>query len=161
MKKIIASSRYLFIIAAISSLVLSVLIFIEGAVLTFQVLVTTLTKPIESTSVKGMAIESIQVIDFFLFATVFYMVALGLYSLFVDDDLPLPHWLEFHNFDDLKGNLIGVVIVALGIFFLGKAVVWKGGSDLFFFGAAIAIVIFSLTYFLSVKGNKKGETDEE
>ncbi len=151
MKKIIASSRYLFIIAAISSFVLSVLIFVEGAVLTFKMLSTTFAQPIESTSVKGMAVESIQIIDFFLFATVFYMVALGLYSLFVDDDLPLPDWLEYNSFDDLKNSLIGVVIVALGIFFLGKVVVWNGGTDLFFFGSAIAVVIFSLAYFLSIR----------
>lgn len=111
--------------------------------------------PIDDAIVKGTAIKSIQVVDYFLFATVFYLVALGLFSLFVDDNLPLPNWLEFHTFDDLKGSLIGVVIVALGIFFLGKAVVWEEGSDLFYFGATVSLIIFSLTYFLSVKGGQK------
>ena len=155
MKKIIASSRYLFIIASISSFFLSALIFVEGAILTIQILIAAFSQPIENAIVKGTAVKSIQVVDYFLFATVFYIVALGLFSLFVDDNLPLPSWLEFHTFDDLKESLIGVVIVALGVFFLGKAVIWEEGNDLFYFGTTIALIIFSLTYFLSVKGGKK------
>jgi uncharacterized membrane protein YqhA len=87
-------------------------------------------------------------------ATVLYIIALGLYALFVDDRLPLPAWLEIHDLDDLKEKLISVVIVVLGVLFLEQVVAWDGGRDLLGFGAAIALVVAALTYFLSQKPRK-------
>ena len=49
----------------------------------------------------------------------------------------------------------GVVIVVLGVMFLGFVVAWDGTRDLLGIGVAIALVIAALTYFLStVKGAK-------
>lgn len=155
MKRILASSRYFFIIAVISSFVLSVALFVQSAILTFQLVLKPLYNPgVEMKTAKEFAVGAIEVIDFFLLATVFYIVALGLYSLFIDDDLPMPDWLHIHDFDDVKGSLIGVIIVALGVFFMGQVVNWKGGTDLFFFGTAIALVIIALSYFVSLKKKK-------
>jgi uncharacterized membrane protein YqhA len=159
MKRILASSRYFFIIAVICSFILSVTLFLQSALLTFQLVVRPIYDPaFEMETAKEFAVGAIEVIDFFLLATVFYIVALGLYSLFIDDDLPMPAWLKIHDFDDVKGNLIGVIVVALGVFFLGQVVIWKEGTDLFFFGAGIALVIMALSYFVSLK-KKKGTTD--
>lgn len=155
-RKIVASSRFLFIVAVVSTFILSVVTFVQGTALTFQLVVATLNldPSVEFISVKEMIVESIQIVDFFLLATVFYIIALGLYVLFIDEDLPMPAWLKIHTFDDVKVNLVGVLIVALSVFFLSKVIVWKGGSDFFFFGGAIALIIFALSYFLSlVKDN--------
>lgn len=121
MKRILASSRYLFMIAVISSFILSATLFLQSAVLTFQLVVRPLYNPdFAIKEAKDFAVGAITVIDFFLLATVFYIVALGLYSLFIDDDLPMPDWLHIHDFDDVKGSLIGVIIVALGVFFSAR-----------------------------------------
>lgn len=155
MRRILASSRYFFVIAVISSFILSVALFVQSAILTFQLVVQPIYDPdVQMKTAKEFAVGAIEVIDFFLLATVFYIVALGLYSLFIDDNLPMPTWLRIHDFDDVKGNLIGVIIVALGVFFLGHVVVWKGGTDLFFFGVAVAMVILALSYFVSLKKKK-------
>jgi uncharacterized membrane protein YqhA len=34
------------------------------------------------------------------------MAALGLYELFVDERIKVPHWLEIHSIDDLKSKVI-------------------------------------------------------
>jgi uncharacterized membrane protein YqhA len=160
MKRILASSRYFFVIAVICSFVLSVTLFIQSAILTFQLVVQPIfDADLEMKAAKEFAVGAIEVIDFFLLATVFYIVALGLYSLFIDDDLPMPAWLIIHDFDDVKGSLIGVIVVALGVFFLGHVVVWKGGNDLFFFGTAVALVILALSYFVSLKKKKDVATN--
>lgn len=44
--------------------------------------------------------------------------------------------------------LIGVVIVVLGVLFLGEVAAWDGERDLLRYGAGIALVIGALTYFL-------------
>src|SRR2546430_666113 len=89
-------------------------------------------------------------IDLFLLGTVLYIVALGLYELFIDDRLPMPAWLLIQDLDDLKNKLIGVVIVLLGVTFLGKVVTWDGDRNILFFGGASALVIIALGGFTAI-----------
>ena len=72
--------------------------------------------------IKHVAITSIELIDLFLISTVLYIVSLGLYSLFIDNKLPLPHWLEITNFNDLERRLLSVIVVLLAVTFLGIVV---------------------------------------
>jgi uncharacterized membrane protein YqhA len=57
--------------------------------------------------------------------TVFYIIALGLYELFVDDRVELPQWLIIRNIDDLKNKLAGVVVVVMAVLFRGR---WFPGT---------------------------------
>ncbi len=57
-----------------------------------------------------------------MLAVVLYIMAVGLYELFIDDNLDLPAWLVIHNLEDLKEKLVGVVIVVLAVFFLGRVI---------------------------------------
>ena len=86
--------------------------------------------------------------DYALLATVLYVLALGLYSLFVDDRVPMPVWLRIHDLGHLKELLAGVVVVAIAVIFLGQALTWDGQSDLLGFGVASAAVIGALALFL-------------
>jgi uncharacterized membrane protein YqhA len=105
-----------------------------------------------------LTLAFIEVVDVFLLGTIFYIVALGLYELFIEEGVGLPPWLVIRDLDDLKSKLIGVVIVVLGVLFLGQVVTWDGQRDLLRFGVAIAIVIIALTYFLGQRAKKdKGE----
>jgi uncharacterized membrane protein YqhA len=83
-----------------------------------------------------------------LLATVFYIIALGLYELFIDSSLPMPPWLEFHTLDDLKDKLLRVVVVLLAVLFLGQLVQWKGDTEILALGAAVALVIGAISFFL-------------
>lgn len=62
--------------------------------------------------------------------------------------------------DDLKNKLAGVVVVVMAVLFLGQVVAWDGERDLLRFGAAIALVIASLTYFLGLKTKKTSSRPE-
>jgi uncharacterized membrane protein YqhA len=86
---------------------------------------------------------------------VLYVVALGLFALFIDDRAPLPPWLEIHTIDDLKDKLIRVVIMVLSVVFVGQVVTWDGQRNLLPYGAGIALVIAALTYFLVQKPKKE------
>lgn len=102
---------------------------------------------------KGALVEFIEIADVFLLATVLYVMALGLYELFVDDQLPVPSWLKIRTLDDLKEKLVGVVVVVMAVFFLGLVV---GGSDsatVFEVGVGIGAVTLGLGYFLGNKGS--------
>ncbi|MGJ7511976.1 YqhA family protein [Variovorax sp. GT1P44] len=60
----------------------------------------------------------------------------------------MPKWLEVHDLDTLKANLVGVVIAVLAVRVWREAVAWDGTSDIAAFGAAIALVVAALTLFL-------------
>lgn len=92
---------------------------------------------------------AIEIVDLFLLATVVQVVALGLYQLYFKQDLKLPRWLKIETLDDLKSKLVGVVITVLAVYFLGRAVVWEGGADVLYLGAAVALMVVALTWFLS------------
>lgn len=94
-------------------------------------------------------IHTIEIVDLFLLATVVQVVSLGLYQLYFKQDLALPKWLKIEDLDDLKSKLVGVSITVLAVYFLGKAITWSNGIDILYLGAAVALVIVALTYFLS------------
>ncbi len=94
------------------------------------------------------------------FALLGPFAAIGLYELFVDPQLPTLPWLAIKDIDDLKARVLGVVIVVLGVLFLGQVISWDGERDLLGFGVAVALVIAALTYFLAAKSDGgKGKSD--
>lgn len=101
---------------------------------------------------KAAVLEFIELADVFLLATVLYIMALGLYELFIDDTIPLPTWLEIHSLDDLKQKLVGVIAVVLAVSFLGSVIKGVAARDLMAQGVGIAAVVAAMGYFLG--GNK-------
>lgn len=97
----------------------------------------------------GVLLDAIEIIDLFLLATVMQLVSLGLYQLNFNQNLAVPRWLRVRTLDDLKSKLVGVTVTVLAVYFLGRALTWVAGPDIFYFGGAVAAVIAALTYFLS------------
>jgi uncharacterized membrane protein YqhA len=155
LKPLLNWSRFLVLGAVLGSLVASLALFAYGIAETAVVVIDTIAKAeISSKGAKTLALAFIEIVDLFLLGTVLLMIALGLYELFINSDLDLPEWLQIRTFDDLKLKLVGVVIVVLAVLFLGQVVAWDGERDLLGFGAAIALVIAALTYFLSMSKGK-------
>jgi len=129
-----------------------VLLFYEAVVVAMAVVDTAWQGEVSPKNAKTLSVGLIEAVDAFLIAIALYIISLGLYVLFVDDALKLPKWLDIHNLDDLKNNLVSVVIVVLAVLFLREAIVRQSGYDLLAFGAALAVVIAALTFFLVKKG---------
>jgi uncharacterized membrane protein YqhA len=62
--------------------------------------------------------------------------------------VPLPRWLKVRDLEDLKANLVSVVIAVIAVLFLREAVAWEGHRDILELGAALALVIAALTFYL-------------
>lgn len=97
---------------------------------------------------KRLAIEVIQLADYFLIATALYIVSVGLYELFIGEVKLPPHlgWLKTDTLDELKDRLTGVVVTVLAVTFLAVAANWTG-DDILSFGLAVAAVIVALGVF--------------
>ena len=153
--KILSGSRYIILIAVVCALIASVSLLVIAGVETLQLIIKAFSIDFEGSSVKLLSVSFIEVIDILLLSTVFYITSLGLYELFIDEKLPTPSWLHITQLDDLKTKLIGVVVVILAVAFLGQVVSWDGQRNLLFLGAAIALVIGAITFFLGWQGKKE------
>lgn len=155
----LGASRYIIIVAVLGSLLASVALLVFGFVEAVQLVTNTVqTGDVSRKAAKALVLEFIEIIDLFLMATVFLIIAMGLYELFISTNIKLPKWLEIRTLDDLKAKLISVVIVVLAVLFLGQVVAWDGSRDLLGFGLSIAAVIGALTFFLSAKTSKPAKS---
>ena len=146
--KILPYSRYIILIAVISSFIASITLLILAGAETIQLIVNTFSTNLDVQSIKSLAGNFIQLIDLLLLGTVFYITSLGLYELFIDEKLDLPVWLKITHLDDLKSILISVFVVILIVAFLGEVVNWNGELNILFLGVGISSVIFAVKYFL-------------
>ncbi len=94
-------------------------------------------------------------LDMILIGITLFTIAIMLYELFIDKINGLPAWLVISSMDELKGIIVKMIIVVLGISFTGKIITWDGQADLMGYGVAQALVIVSLSYFLVVKAKKE------
>jgi uncharacterized membrane protein YqhA len=151
-ERIFSSSRYLVLIAVAGTFLASVTLLLYGGFSIVQIITDTIQHfQASSKGGKALALGFIETIDLFLLGTVFFIISMGLYELFIDDTIQLPAWLVIHTLDDLKNKLIGVIVVVMAVVFLGHVVKWHGEQELIWLGGAIAFVTSALTYFLSNK----------
>jgi uncharacterized membrane protein YqhA len=155
-RTILASSRYLVLIAIVATFLGAIALMIFEAAVVVTALVEIASAPeFTPKSAKRIAVGLIEAVDVFLIAIAMYMMSLSLYALFVDEKLPLPGWLKVNDLEDLKANLVSIVIAVLAVLFLRQAVAWEGGTDILALGVALALVIASLTFFLAKKSTRK------
>lgn len=161
--KLFSLSRYLIIIAVLGSLLAAALVMFFGVYDIVRIVVLILQAGVDSQDItKKVAVGAIELIELFLLGTVLYVVALGLYQLFINQDIQLPSWLEVATLDNLKERLLATVLVMLGVSFFGYAVTWDGSWNILAVGGAVGFVIFGIAYALTraIKGENGHENDE-
>jgi uncharacterized membrane protein YqhA len=152
LRNIFAASRFVIGLAVIGSFVGSAILLVIATVTLFSIawneIVNFEPDNLSGHHIDRLAVDLIEITDIILLGTVLYIVALGLYQLFIDHNLALPRWLKVNDLTDLKRDLIGVVVVLLGVSFLGEVVNWEGSSNVLPLGAGIALVIAALGFIL-------------
>jgi uncharacterized membrane protein YqhA len=143
--RMVASSRFFVLIATISLFLAFMAVMVSTIIVTVMSILDGISQHYNQNEMIGKLIKQA---DYALLATVLYVLALGLYSLFVDDRVPMPRWLRIHDLGQLKELLAGVVVVAIAVIFLGWALTWDGKSDILALGAGSAAVIGGLALFL-------------
>jgi uncharacterized membrane protein YqhA len=146
MKNFLENSRLVILLGIVGTFLASLTLFVFGlgGILVAVWDRLSASSPFGYDNLKELSIVLIQAIDIFLLATVLYIIALGLYELFIDESLDLPNWLEVRTLDDLKGRLLGVIVVILPVTFLGKLVEWRKGQDILWLGLAVGSVMLSI-----------------
>ncbi len=110
---------------------------------------------------KLMSLAVIEIIDLFLIGTVSFITAVGLYKLFIDSKgIRLPMRLQINTLKDLEDKIIGVLVAALAVAFLGHAAGGDEPAALLRYGGGIAVVVAALAYFMSQGREKTGSADD-
>jgi uncharacterized membrane protein YqhA len=150
-EKMALSSTWLFSLAVIGTGIISAMLFIYGFLLSITGAIQMITGfSLDIHVIKEYLGTSIQIIDLFLVATVFYLISLGLFELFIAK-APLPGWVEIRNLDDLKTKLLGLTVIALAVVFLGYALTVSTETNILELGAAVGIMIAAISAYLWVK----------
>ena len=132
--RLIGRSRYLVLIAVIAVLLVSLTLFLLGALNAFTVTWKAWRQAYAfgDFASTDLLIEILAVIDVMLRAVVFYIVGVALYSLFIAP-LNLTAALGVESLVDLETKVISVVIVILAIAFLEHFVRWENSADTLYF----------------------------
>ncbi len=143
MAKILEKSRYLVLLAVISSLIASAAAFLWGVYKTVLVLVEMIITGDKSTAITVALIE---LMDKFLIAVGLYIFAVGVYGLFLGE-LKVPAWLNVHDLHEIKSRLSSIVILVMAVGFLEHLMTWQDPQGTLFFAVGIAVVTAALIAF--------------
>jgi uncharacterized membrane protein YqhA len=156
--RIFSSSRYFAAFAVLGTFLAAVTLYVYGTLVVMQLIWSTIEEyRVSVEGVKHLQVVFIEMTDVFLLGTVLFIVAFGLYQLFVQPNLPLPAWLKIHNLDQLTERLIEVVGVLLSVTFLAFAVEGISDASLIEFGVSVAVVIAALSLLLVVTHRRPRE----
>ncbi len=166
MRNLFGATRYVIGLAVLGAFIGSVILLSIAALTLVRIAWNEIAnfsfERLSGQHIDRLGVELIELTDVILLGTVLYIIALGLYQLFIDHTLPLPHWLKVNDLTDLKRDLIGVTVVLLGVSFLGEVVNWEGDSNVLPLGAGIALVIAALGFVLWLSPKKgEGHHDKE
>jgi uncharacterized membrane protein YqhA len=155
MARVLGAARYVVILGVVACGIGALLCFIGALAQLILVAATFFAGLDTAKEIKALAVNEIFLADVTLIATALFLVAVGLYELFISK-LDMPMSVTVVSLDDLKDKLIGVIVVALAVSFLAQIALWDGKTNLFSFGLSVALVILALGVFSYLRREKNG-----
>ena len=158
--RVVASIRFFVVFAVLGAFLSAVMLYVYGTLAVAEIFWDTLTqRDVSVDGAKKLEVAFVILTDVFLLGTVLVVVALGLYQLFLQPDLPLPAWLRVRSLNQLSAQLIDVVAVLLGVTFLAIMVETNATENILEIGVAVAVVIAALSLLLVVSHRIGGDSD--
>jgi uncharacterized membrane protein YqhA len=150
MRQLLLASRFLLVLPVIGSLLLMVGVVVMGlGVVLAQAWNLLEQGEFSPKAAKQLTLTVIESIDMFLVGAISYIVAVGLYKLFISqDEEQILKRVRIEKLADLENKIVGVVVVAMAVAFLGKATEAVDALAVLQGGAGVALVIGALCLFL-------------
>ena len=157
---LLGRSRYLVFVAVLSVMVTAFSLFLIGAVQAVVALYhswSDVAKGVFSSHGISMS-RDLNIVSTMLEAVVFYLVGVGLYSLFISP-LNVAVALGIESLNDLESKVLSVIIVIMGATFLQHFVRWEDSLETLEFGGSLSIVVIALVS-LQWLGHRATETQK-
>ena len=154
LRKLLDGSRFLLVLPVIGSLLLTIGIVIMGLGMVLVQAWDLLSKcDFSAKAGKQLTITVISTIDMFLVGAICYIIAVGIYKLFINhDEVQLLKRIKIEKLEDLENKIIGVVVVALAVGFLGEVVEAVDAQAALYGGIGVGVVIVALSVFVKFAG---------
>ncbi|MBT8465789.1 MAG: YqhA family protein [Deltaproteobacteria bacterium] len=156
MNRVLSACRFLLVIPVVGCLLLTAGVVVMGAGRIVTGTGATLAKgDFSPKASKAVALAVLETIDLFLVGTVAYITAIGIYKLFIKgSEIEMPTRLKINNLKDLEDKILGVVVAALAVAFLGQVASASEPTALLNYGGGIALVIAALAWFIRQPSGK-------
>ena len=150
LRKLLEAGRFLLVLPVVGSLLLTIAVVAMGLGLILVRAWDLLTNPeFGEKPAKDLSVAVIQAIDLFLVGAISYITAVGIYKLFISqEDEQLLKRIKIEKLADLENKIIGVVVAALAVSFLGVAAEPSAPESVLNTGIGIALVIGALCLFV-------------
>ncbi|MBA2451256.1 MAG: YqhA family protein [Chloroflexi bacterium] len=143
----IGRTRFVVLLGVAAVLLVSMALFVLGAfqaaASVWQAVQSAARGELGSTDVT---VQLLEVVSMMLKAVIFYIVGVGLYSLFIGP-LNVTTALGVDSLNDLEEKVISVVIVIMAVTFLEHFITWQQPTEMLQFGASLALVVAALVLF--------------
>lgn len=145
--QIVGHSRFIVLLAVSAVLLVAISLFLLGAIQAVASVwgawADVFAGDLRSTH---MTVEFLEIVSVMLKAVVFYLIGVGLYSLFVAP-LNITISLGVQTLYDLESKIVSVVVVILGVTFLQHFILWEDPLATLQFGGAMALAVVPLVLF--------------
>ncbi len=143
----IGRTRFVVLLAVIAVMLVALSLFLLGAMQAVMGVYHAWSEVArgryESTN---LTVEFLEVVSVMLKAVVFYIIGVGLYSLFIGR-LNVTAALGVQTLNDLESKIVSVIIVIMGVTFLEHFIRWEQPNEIVLFGGTLALVVAALVLF--------------
>lgn len=155
-------TRFTTFLAVIGSLIASIILFAKGTINISRGVYYFFTN-VGKNQIDDhhLVAEFVSAIDIFLFSTVLFIFALGIYELFINkidvvnrNKEERPNWLVVKSIDDLKTSLGKVILMILIVSFFEHSLSMKYDSILQLLYLGIGILLISTALYLTHKSSE-------
>ena len=159
MGRLLPASRFLVALAVAGSFLAAAALFAYGLLAVIRIVWATVVTDLANLGnaehrviivAERLAVDLIQLTDVFLLGTVIYLVGLGLHLVFVNPNLADQPWVAVEDLDSLKALLVRVIVVLVGVTFLGSFVEHADEVPVLELSIAAAVVVAAFTLVILV-----------
>jgi uncharacterized membrane protein YqhA len=144
---LIGRSRVIVLFAVIAVLLAAFSLFLIGTLQAFTSVWDAWSRVFdEHLGFTRLTVQFLEIVSTMLKAVVFYLIGVGLYSLFIAP-LNVAVSLGVETLHDLESKVINVVIVIMAVTFLEHFILWEAPFETLQFGAALALAVGALVLF--------------
>lgn len=159
--RIISQTRFIVLIAVLAVMLVAVSLFLLGSWQAIIGLRDAWSAAITGDmSTKSLTASFLETVTIMLKAVVFYLIGVGLYSLFIAP-LNITVAMGIESLTDLESKVISVIVVILATTFLEHFILWEEPLQTLQFAGSLALVVVSLVLFehmtYSTNRNNDGE----
>ncbi len=146
--RIIGRTRFIVLVPVIAVILISITLFLMGAIEGGKIIWYTGAAMIQNASAgtPGVTVEFLTVIGTLLRAVAFYVIGVGLFSLFIAP-LNLTASIGIESLGDLESKVLSVVVLIMAVIFLEHFTRWESPGELMYYAGAFAMVVLALVAF--------------